>query len=348
MSHLPTLPTGPSRLLALGVFAVAVGLALALPSYGQMTPEEHAKHHPKGGDPATPPAGKDAGMAGMGGGAGKDADKGGGGMMGGGMDGMMKKMGVPPPKDLYPSLMGLPELTTEQREQVRSQADERMRSGVALLSEGLEKLAAATELEDYAAMQDATDQVREAVARFESGLAAKRALAEAKPPRQVALRWFKDEMNLQPSQGVEARSSRSGVSLFHLFTMILLVAFALAMVAMYFAKMRRAAALFGRIEADKASPPPGSAKPLAGSPGEEAKAKSPADDAKGGPAAPDAKTAPPAADTKAADDKGADAKAKPPTAEAKAAPAASNGKAAPPVADAKAAPPTADAKVPPT
>ena len=49
--------------------------------------------------------------------------------------------------------------------------------------------------------------------------------------------------------------------------MILLVAFALAMVAMYFAKMRRAAALFGRIEADKASPPPGSAPPLVGSAG---------------------------------------------------------------------------------
>ena len=285
-----------------GVFAVAVGLALTLPGYGQ-TPDEHAKHHPKGGDPAMPAAGKDAGMAGgpakdagmagMDGGAGKDADKGGGGMMGGGMegmmDGMMKKMGVPPPKDLYPSLMSLPELTTEQREQVRTQADERMRSGVALLSEGLDKLAVATEIEDYAAMQDATGQVREAVARFESGLAARRALAEGKPPRQVALQWFKGEMNLQPPQGVEARSGRSGVSLFHLFTMVLLVAFALAMVGMYFAKMRRAAALFGRIEADKGAPPPGSAPPLVGSAGTSA------------PAAPaGGETPPPAADAKAA------------------------------------------------
>ncbi len=286
MSRLPH-PMVPSWLVGLGAFAVSIGLALALPGYGQ-SPDEHAKHHPKGGDPAMPAAGKDAGMAGMGGGAGKD----GGGMMGGGMesmmDGMMKKMGAPPPKDLYPTLMSSPELTPEQSEQVRSQADERMRSGVALLSEGLEKLASATENEDYEAMQAATRQVREAVALFESGLAAKRALAEGKPPRQVALQWFKDEMSLQPPQGVEARSGRSGVSLFHLFTMILLVAFALAMVAMYFAKMRRAAALFGRIEADKAAPPPGSAPPLGGS---------------AGPSAPTApageKTPPPAADAKA-------------------------------------------------
>ena len=273
-------PMVSTWLLGLGAFAVSIGLALALPGYGQ-SPDEHAKHHPKGADPAMPAAGKDAGMAGMGAGAGKDAVKGGGGMMGGGMegmmDGMMKKMGAPPPKDLYPSLMSLPELTTEQREQVRTQADERMRSGVALLSEALEKLASATETEDYAAMQVATGEAREAIARFESGLAARRALAEGKPPRQVALQWFKSEMNLQPPQGVEARGGSSGRSLLHDFAMVLLVAFALAMLAMYYFKMRRAAALFGRIEADKDSSPPGSAKTLA-APSGDAKA---ADDSKG-------------------------------------------------------------------
>jgi len=36
---------------------------------------------------------------------------------------------------------------------------------------------------------------------------------------------------------------------------------------MYFVKMRREAALFGRIEVDKGPPPPGSAPPLTGSAG---------------------------------------------------------------------------------
>ena len=270
MSRLPHTMV-PTWLLGLGAFAVSIGLALALPGYGQ-SPDEHAKHHPKGADPAMPAAGKDAGMAGMGGGAGKD-----GGGMEGMMDGMMKKMGAPPPKDLYPTLMSSPELTPEQSEQVRGQADERMRSGVALLSEGLEKLATATENEDFAAMQEATSQVREAVARFDSGLAARRALAEGKPPRQVALQWFKSEMNLQSPQGVEARGGSSGRSMLHYFAMVLLVAFALAMLAMYYFKMRRAAALFGRIEADKDSSPPGSAKTLAAPPRDDKAA----DDGKG-------------------------------------------------------------------
>ena len=139
-----------------------------------------------------------------------------------------------------------------------------MHSGVALLSEGLDHLAKAAEHEDYAAMQEATAQVREALARFESGLAAQRALAEGQPPRQVALHWFKSEMSLQPPQGTEVRSGSSGLSVLHYFTMALLIAFALAMLAMYYFKMRRAAALFGRIEASEGAPPPGSAPELAG------------------------------------------------------------------------------------
>ena len=256
MSHPLLQKTAVSRFFKLGVVAVCVGLILALPSYSQVSPEDHAKHHP-GQDKE-----KDKGGPGMAGG-----DKG-AGMMGGGMegmmDGMMKKMGVPPPRDLYPSLMSLPELTPEQREQVRSQAQERMHSGVALLSAGLDHLAQAAENENYAAMQEATAEIREALARFESGLAAKRALTEGKPPRQVALQWFKSEMNLQSPQGVEASSGSSGLSILHYFTMALLIAFALAMLAMYYFKMRRAAALFGRLDPDSKSSPPGSSPPQNG------------------------------------------------------------------------------------
>ena len=249
MRHLPPQKTATIRLFGLGMFAVLIGLAFAPPGYGQVSPEEHAKHHPgqdkekdKGEPPGMAPGGQ-APPKGMGGGM-EDMGK------------MMEGMGKAPPKELYPSLMSLPELTPELRSEILGQAHERMRSGVALLSEGLDRLGEAAENDDYSAMQEATAQVREAFAQFESGLAAQRALAEGKPPRQVALQWFKGEMNLQPPQGVEARGGLFGVTPFHLFTMVLLIAFALAMVAMYFFKMRRAAALFGRIESDSGSPPP--------------------------------------------------------------------------------------------
>ncbi len=241
------------------------------------TPGEHASHHPgAAGTTAAAAGGPSAGgmgpasdkgaSGGMGPptGVGGGPPEGAGGMMGGGMGGMMEKMGAPKPRDLYPTLMNLPELTPEKREEISQQARERMREGTRLMSESLDALGTATGMDDFEAMQEATARLREGLSRFDSGVAAERALTEGKAPGDIALQWFRREMNLAyPLPGEEPRTLL-GVTPFHLFTMILLVGFALAMIAMYFFKMRRAAALFGRIEAGKGPPPPGSAPELAG------------------------------------------------------------------------------------
>ncbi len=195
---------------------------------------------------------------------------------------MMKNMGKPPPKELYPSLIDLPDLPLAKRLEVEQQAGERMQSGVALMNNSLDQILQATSSQNYSNMQAGTASLREGLARFESGLAAQRALAEGKAPRNVALTWFKRDMNLLPLPGEQPRILL-GVTPFHLFTMVLLILFALAMVAMYFFKMRRAAALFGRIEADKKSPPPGAAPPLAGGKPPDGK-KPPSDDKPAAPA----------------------------------------------------------------
>lgn len=227
------------------MMAFWTALAWAVAAQAQVSPAEHAAHHPGG----TPAAGTTT-----------NAPGGMGGMMEG-MGEMMKGMGKPPPKELYPSLMALPELSPEQRKQVEEQAAERMHAGSTLMGQALDTLNASAQSGDYAAMHEAMTRLREGAAQLESGIAARRALAEGRAPRAVALAWFKQEMNLSLAT---APAAHQRIGVLHIFTMVLLVAFALAMVAMYFLKMRRAAALFGRIEADKGSPPPGSAPPLAG------------------------------------------------------------------------------------
>ena len=239
------------------VLCLLVGLALVLPAFGQISPEEHASHHPDQAGGASPAAAATPSAGGM----------------GGGMGGMMEKMGAPPPRELYPTLMNMPEVTSEERKAILSQADERMASAVALLSEGLQSLAKAAENDNYAAMQNASAKMHKALARLDSGVAAQRALAEGQPPEKVALQWFKNEMNLHTPPVVESHGGLLGATPFHLFSMVLLVVFALVMVALYFVKMRRAAALFERIEGNKGAPPPGSAPALAGS--------APANDAEG-------------------------------------------------------------------
>lgn len=211
------------RLLCLGLLAAGVGLAASAPVTGQVQPGEHEKHHPGAGGTGT--AGEHGGGMGMGG----------------------EHGGATPPKELYPSLMSLPNLSPERRAEVERQAHERMQSGAALMGQGLDRLSNAAPGDDYAAMQEATAQVREGLAQFESGLAAHRALAEGKAPRDVALEWFKREMSLSPPAAPEAGGGPFGLSWFHLAVMALLAGFAVAMLWMYFHKMRRATELLKRL-----------------------------------------------------------------------------------------------------
>jgi len=265
--------------------AVALPLWAAGSASAQVSPEEHASHHPEQAgtaatdkptdkptespaspaQTATPNSPASASGGGMMGG-----DKAGGGMMGGGgsgggMDAMMEKMGVPATKSLYPTLMSMSDVSPKQREEIASQADERINTSVKLLSTGLQRLTEAVGNDNYDAMHEATAMMHEALAQLESGLAARRAMAEDQPLQTVAMQWFKKEMNLQTPQGVQPRDRLWGLTSIHLFSMVLLIAFALAMIVLYFVKMRRAAALFSRIESQKGTLPPGSAPALAGS-----------------------------------------------------------------------------------
>ena len=167
---------------------------------------------------------------------------------------------------IYPSLMTLPALTPEKRAEIDALASQQIKEGMARLREGAESLDRATQAGDHAAMQQSVGMMREGLDELGAGIAARRVLSEGKAPRNLALDWFKREMNLASPIAREEPRALLGVTPFHLFTMVLLIAFALAMVAMYFFKMRRAAALFGRLEGGSGPPPPGSSPPLAGTP----------------------------------------------------------------------------------
>jgi ferredoxin-NADP reductase len=164
---------------------------------------------------------------------------------------------------IYPSLMTLPALTPEKRAEIDALASQQITEGMARLAKGSESLTRATQAGDHAAMQQSVGMMREGLAELEAGIAARRVLSEGKAPRNLALDWFKREMNLASPIPRDEPRALLGVTPFHLFTMGLLIAFALAMVVMYFFKMRRAAALFGRLDPGSGPPPPGGAPPPA-------------------------------------------------------------------------------------
>jgi ferredoxin-NADP reductase len=191
---------------------------------------------------------------------------------------------------IYPALMTLPALTPEKRAEIDALATQQINEGMARLAKGSESLTAATQAGDNAAMHQAVGVMRQGLGELDAGIAARRVLSEGTAPRNLALGWFKREMSLSSPLPRAEPSTLLGVTPIHLLTMVLLVAFAFAMVAMYFFKMRRAAALFGRLEGDAGKPPPGSAPPLGGAPAPD----KPAPPAPASPAPPPAAPLPPA------------------------------------------------------
>ncbi|MCS6329505.1 MAG: FAD-binding oxidoreductase, partial [Nitrospira sp.] len=226
--------------------SLATALVWAAPSLDQTAQGQHAEHHPQpgSGDSAGSGDAPDRAAGGtMGGSMGEM--RGGTGGMGGGMGEM--GMGTSPPKDLYPSLMSLPDLPPEKRADVERQAHERMTNGAGLMSEGISTLSSSATRDDYVVMQEAMEQMREGLAQFESGLAGYRALAEARAPRDVALQWFKGEMNLLPAGSGQPPHGLFGLSWFHYFVMILLLTFSASMVWLYYHRMRRVDALLASL-----------------------------------------------------------------------------------------------------
>ncbi len=198
---------------------------------------------------------------GMGGkGKGGGMGKGMGGGMGKGMGGGMGKRSQAP-EELYPELMTLPNMTPEERGELERKAHERMIEGAALLSKGVGELAEAAPSDDFRTMERATATLRQGLLQFESGLAAHRAIAEGKAPRNTALEWFQRDLNLLPLANDEPKFRLFGMTAFHTSIMTLLAVFVAAAFWMYHSRMRRAAALLERLTAvdAPAQPPPAAA-----------------------------------------------------------------------------------------
>lgn len=162
----------------------------------------------------------------------------------------MGMMGRPPPRQLYPELMELPAMSPEARQKAAADAQARVDAGNEALMAAQAHYHNAMRANDFAAMSQAADRQRAALAELQSGTAALRALAEGKAPRDVALGWFRQQMNLQPpaSQG-DLPGAPFGLSWLHVLSMAMLGAFVLAMMAFSIARRRRSLALVERLAA---------------------------------------------------------------------------------------------------
>lgn len=157
------------------------------------------------------------------------------------MDEMMAKMGAPKPRDLYPTLMTMGFDTEADLQQALEIARRRAHEGEMLMEQARASLELARAGSDPRATIDATERLQQATRRYRSGIAAEHALLQRRPPADVAMTWFRKEMNLLPPAG-EA-PLLLGMSTFHTGVMVILILFAGFSAWMYGYRMRRAAAL---------------------------------------------------------------------------------------------------------
>ncbi|TAJ30034.1 MAG: 2Fe-2S iron-sulfur cluster binding domain-containing protein [Nitrospirae bacterium] len=237
----PAISRSPRSYLLLGL-TIALFWAGSLPARAQSEPDPHAPHHPaapSSGNPPTQPS------------AGPQPSTPAPSPPSGGMMGMMGEMMERPSRQLFPELMNVPTLTPEEHRRVEALARARIDAGNEILSKAQVDFQRAMLEDDAAAMSRAAVRQRAGLALIDSGAAVLRALADGKPPQQIALAWFRNQLSLTPAaptstdRGVSIGSFQ--VSWFHFITMIALVLFAVAMAVLGLAQRRRAAALINRL-----------------------------------------------------------------------------------------------------
>lgn len=167
-----------------------------------------------------------------------------GGMGRGGM-GEMGEMGGRPRKEFYPSLMDMPSVSAEQRQRIESQARAQLNTATEGIASAEAALRQANARADSAGAEQATSRLRDALNEAKSAATTLRALSEGKPPQQIALDWFRTQLNL-PTLAVSGEAGL-GLSWFHVVTMAVLATFTVAMILVYVLRLRRANALVQRL-----------------------------------------------------------------------------------------------------
>lgn len=202
----------------------------------QVSPEEHARHHPPGG------GGLSADV--------KGATRGSVGTTAGPMNAMMGENGDAPTSELYPLMISGEPMPPERRSRREQLASERVADGLARFSSAVDSFEQATLEGNRPAMSAALAEMRAGLIQMEEGVAARATSVDAEAARAQALTWFKRELNLTPPPSVER--GPWGVSWLHFFAMVLLLATAAAMLWVYGRAVRRTSNLL--LELTGASP----------------------------------------------------------------------------------------------
>lgn len=250
-------------LLALGFGLLLFGTPVENSARAQPADQDHSAHHPPGAAPDTadpnsqstpdqqapaipsPPAASMGGMSGMG--------------------GMMEMMMGKPPRQFFPSLMNLPELSAEDRVTIEEQARVRVEQGLRSIADGQAAANLALAESRLGEAESALSTVRSGIDQVRSGAAALRALMEGQSASAVGLTWYRSQLSLPIAAGDRNATNGDflpfGLSVAHVISMAFAAALLLGFLTLHFARRRRVEELLGRLTSTSAIAPVGANGP---------------------------------------------------------------------------------------
>ena len=154
----------------------------------------------------------------------------------------------PASRELYPTLMAVPELTPEVRAAIAKGADLRAMRGMRKLNEAIATLNSVSGGDNGPVDPSVLNMLREGIADVETAGAARQALTAGAQPRDIALNWFKQTMGIGPPQALTEGRQVFGVSWLHFAIMVAGAAVTVGLVVLYLHRVRGALALVGRLE----------------------------------------------------------------------------------------------------
>jgi hypothetical protein len=160
---------------------------------------------------------------------------------------MERMMGAPPRKPLVGRLLDVERLSEAERNSLKGDAARQSDEGLRLMREAGGDLEGARRKGDPRAIERAVEKLREGATLWETGYAVEKALANSAPvAREVGLRWFKAQMNLDAQPPV-LTGLPWGISWMHLVVMAALVVFTAGAISLYLYRVRRALGLLARL-----------------------------------------------------------------------------------------------------
>lgn len=152
-------------------------------------------------------------------------------------------------RPFYSRLLDMPALTPESRAAIAAEAERRIGWGAQGIAASHARLEGALATHDIAGARHATDALHEAMQNVESGTSALQAIASGTAPREIALAWFRTEMNLAATGApASGQAGPWGLSWFHTLVMASAATLLLALFALQVTRMRRVRALAAAVQ----------------------------------------------------------------------------------------------------